>query len=188
MRISPSASRFADERSGIAFYQRLLDRVRALPGVESVAVSDSRPPDRRADYDTFQIEGQRWTEAAFPATTVAVASAGYFRTLGIPLLKGRYFDDRDTLDSPGAVIVGESIASRYFPNQEPVGRHLKQSGPDNKDPSLEIVGVVGDVKYTGLNSKAEPAYYPATCAVLRPEHVAAGAVAGLRDLDAAGAP
>ena len=159
MRISPSASRFADERSGIALYQQLLERLRGLPGVESVAVSDSRPPDRRADYDTFQIEGQAWTEAAFPATTVALASPGYFRTLGIPVLKGRHFDDRDTLDSPGVVIISESIARRYFPNQEPVGRHLKQSGPDNKDPWLEIVGVVADVKYTGLNSKSEPAYY-----------------------------
>ncbi|HEX4167597.1 MAG TPA: ABC transporter permease [Bryobacteraceae bacterium] len=141
-------------------YARILDRVRSLPGVIVAAFSDSLPPDRRADYDTFQIEGQPWTESGFPAVTVVLASPDYFRTLGVPLLEGRYFTQADAANSPGAIIISESLARRYFHDSNPVGRHIAPSGPDNHNRWLPIVGVVGDVKYTGLDSQQEPAYYP----------------------------
>jgi len=140
-------------------YGRMLDRVRSLPGVVSAALSDSLPPDRRADYDTFQIEGQPWTESAFPAVTDVVVSPDYFRTLRIPLLKGRYFIDADTAPEPGALIISESLARRYFQGSNPIGRHIAPSGPDNHNPWQPIVGVVRDVKYTGLDKASEPALY-----------------------------
>ncbi|MGH9592311.1 MAG: FtsX-like permease family protein, partial [Bryobacteraceae bacterium] len=86
--ISPSRS---SNPNPDTIYPRILERVRSLPGVTSAALSDSLPPDRRADYDTFQIEGEPWTDSGFPAVTTVIASPDYFRTLGIPLLKGRYF-------------------------------------------------------------------------------------------------
>jgi putative ABC transport system permease protein len=140
-------------------YGRMLDRVRSLPGVESAALSDSLPPDRRADYDTFQIEGQPWSESAFPAVTDVIVSPDYFRTLRIPLLKGRYFTDADTAPEPGALIISESLAHRYFQGTNPIGRHIAPSGPDNHNPWQPIVGVVRDVKYTGLDRASEPALY-----------------------------
>ena len=141
-------------------YARILERVRRLPGVLSAAFSDSLPPDRRADYDTFQIEGQPWTEAGFPAITTVLASPGYFETLAVPLRRGRYFTQADGVNGSGAIIISESLARRYFGNSNPIGRHIAPSGPDNHNPWLPIVGVVGDVKYTGLDSAPEPAYYP----------------------------
>lgn len=140
-------------------YERILERVRNLPGVTSVALSDSLPPDRRADYDTFQIEGQAWTESGFPAVTEVIASPDYFRTLRIPLLKGRYFTESDTAEGHAGIIISESLARRYFPHANPVGNRIAPSGPDNHNPWEPIVGVVSDVKYTGLDTASEPAIY-----------------------------
>ena len=138
-------------------YQRILDRVSSLPGVESAALSDSLPPDRRNDYDTFQIEGQPWSQSAFPAVTTVIVSRDYFRALHVPLLRGRYFTEAD---SPhGAIIVSESLARRYFGSSSPVGHRFAPSGPDNHNDWLPITGVVADVKYTGLDAVSEPAYY-----------------------------
>jgi predicted permease len=140
-------------------YQRILDHVNSLPGVVSAALSDSLPPDRRADYDTFQIEGEPWTESGFPAVTTAIVSPDYFRTLHIPLLKGRYFTEADTADQRGALVISGSLARRYFGDRNPIGHRIAPSGPDNHNPWQQIVGVVGDVKYTGLDSDSEPALY-----------------------------
>lgn len=140
-------------------YERMLERIRNLPGVTSVALSDSLAPDRRADYDTFQIEGEPWTESRFPAVTEVIVSPDYFRTLGVPLLKGRYFSEADTASGPGAIIISESLAHRYFEASNPIGRRIAPSGPDNHNRALPIVGVVADVKYTGLDSASEPAFY-----------------------------
>ncbi len=161
--IAPSRSNGGNSRGIITSqhtrYARMLDRVRRLPGVVSAALSDSLPPDRRADYDTFQIEGEPWTESAFPAVTEVIVSPDYFQTLRIRLLKGRYFTDADTADGPGAIIISESLARRYFQGSDPIGRHIAPSGPDNHNRFQPIIGVVSDVKYTGLDSASEPAFY-----------------------------
>lgn len=159
-----SPSRVTSGTSQHGRYQRMLDKIRSLPGVTSAALSDSLPPDRRADYDTFQIEGQPWTESGFPAVTEVIVSPGYFETLGIPLLQGRYFDDADAADAGaadrvGVIVISESLARRYFHGANPVGRHMAPSGPDNHNPWMQIAGVVRDVKYTGLDSAAAPAFY-----------------------------
>ena len=152
------------DRDGVAHYERLIERLRSVPGVEWASLSDSLPPNKRWDWDTFQIEGQPWTQAAFPASTAPLVDSDYFRALGIPLLEGRYFDDHDNLDSPRVVIVSQTLARRYFGSESPIGRHLKQSGIDSSgtNPWMTIVGVVGDVKYTGLSGDPEPAYYQAS--------------------------
>lgn len=157
--VSPSRSKYSDERSGIGFYQRVLDEVRRLPGVESAAISDSLPPDREADDDTFQIEGQAWTSEAFPSTPVVAASPDYFRTLGLPLLRGRVFNEHDAADSPQVTILSEAMARRYFAGQDPVGKRIRQSGPNLSNPWMEIVGVVGDTKYFGMDRDSGNAYY-----------------------------
>jgi putative ABC transport system permease protein len=158
LEVSPSARKYPDERTGIAFYERLIERVRALPGVESAAVSDSLPPDRQGDGDTFQIEGQA-ASAPNPAVTHPVVSTGYFRALGIPLLRGRSFTAEDTPSSRPVTVISETMARRYFPGQDPIGKRIKESGPDIPTPYMEIVGVVGDTKYLGLDAPPEPIYY-----------------------------
>jgi putative ABC transport system permease protein len=145
-------------RQGSAEYQRLLDDLRRLPGVEAAGISTSLPPDGRWNWDTFQIEGKPWSQEAYPAATCPLVSAGYFHALQIPLLKGRYITDDDT--HPVAVI-SQFFARRYFPGEDPIGKRFKEAGPDINAGNdwVEIVGVVGDVKYMGLNQPPEAVYY-----------------------------
>jgi putative ABC transport system permease protein len=159
LQLSPSALKYPDERTGIAFYERLIERVRALPGVQSAAVSDSLPPDLQGDGDTFVIEGQPATAGPNPAVTHPVVSTGYFRALGIPLLRGRAFTAEDTPASRLVTVISETMAQRYFPHVDPIGRRIKESGPDLPTPYMEIVGVVRDAKYIGLDAAPEPVYY-----------------------------
>jgi len=164
MRISPAGVNYDDAVKLTAFYERLLERVRQMPGVESAAVSDSLPPDREADADTFVIAGQQWSQEANPSVSAPLVSVDYFRALGIPLLRGRYFTAEDTANSPPVVIISEAMARRYFAGRDPIGERLKRSGPgpELSSPFMEIVGVVGDVKYMGLQRESGLAYYEPT--------------------------
>jgi len=115
MRISPPRARYNDDKTLVPFYDRLLERVQALPGVESASVSDSLPPDRQADYDTFVVEGQTLPAGqSNPAITVANASPDYFSTLGIRLVNGRFFAPSDTANSPLVAMVSETFARQFL--------------------------------------------------------------------------
>jgi putative ABC transport system permease protein len=160
MLISPGNRKYNDARAGLAFYDEVLRRARAVPGVEAAAVTDSLPPDRQGDADTFQIEGQTLAPGE-PNPIVSDATVGpdFFQSLGIPLVKGRYFTDHDSQDSRPVAIVSEGFARRFFPNQESVGKRIKQSGPELGNKWMQVVGVVGNVKYLGLTVDTDPAYY-----------------------------
>jgi putative ABC transport system permease protein len=86
-------------------------------------------------------------------------SPDYFHVLGVPLIRGRFFEPSDTETSAPVVIISETLAKRYFGNDDPIGQRLKQSGPGPGSPYMQIVGVVADVKYWGLNSSNDAAYY-----------------------------
>ena len=160
LRISRTETKAEKAAVGIAFFERALDRVQHLPGVMTAAIADGLPPDQQADSDTFVIEGQPWTQDRFPSTTLVSVSSDYFRTLGIPLLRGRTFTKADREDSPWTVIISESVAQRYFPGEDPLGHHMKMSSPTlSRIPYMEIIGIVGDVKYTALDSTSAPALY-----------------------------
>jgi len=168
MRISPTASEYRTSAQIIPFYERLLERVRTTPGVTYAAISDSLPPDRQYDYDTFVIQGQQLQAGEVnPAITCPIVSPDYFRALGIPLIKGRFFTEQDAGDRAQVVIISDSMARRYFPGENPLGHRLKASGPELHDtPFMEIVGVVGDVRYTGLDDNAADAYYQSYAQIL----------------------
>ena len=161
MKISPIPSKYRNSDQIIPFYKRVLERAQATPGVTYAAISDSLPPDRQYDYDTFVIQGQQLAPGDInPAVTCPIVSPDYFRALGVPLIRGRFFTEHDNGDAPPVVIISESLARRYFPNDNPIGRRLKASGPELHDtPFMEIVGVVGGVRYTGLDSDPADAYY-----------------------------
>jgi putative ABC transport system permease protein len=164
LQISPSAAKYRDNKICIAFYERLLERVRHLPGVESAALSDSLPPDREGNADTYVIAGRPLVPGELnPITSAPTVSADYFRTLGIPLLKGRFFDRGDRLDSPPVAIISAGMARREFAGRDPIGERIKESGPElSGSPYMEIVGVVGNTRYLGLASPHDAAYYQAS--------------------------
>ena len=153
------AARYKESAQINAFYEQLIARVRNLPGVAAAGIGMSLPPNLLSISDTFTVEGAPPGESE-PSSPVVIVSSGYFEALGIPLLAGRNFTETDRADKPPVVIINESFARRYFPNESPIGKRMKVGGPERPDnPWMEIVGVVGDVKYAGLDVAAEPAYY-----------------------------
>ncbi len=160
MLISPGSRKYSDARIGLGFYDEVLRHMRSIPGVEMAAVSDSLPPDRQGDADTFQIEGQTLAPGELnPIISDVTASSDFFRTLRIPLLSGRYFTDRDNERSAAVAVVSEGFVRRFLPNRDALGKRIKQSGPGVGGKWMQIVGVVGNVKYLGLTVDTDPAYY-----------------------------
>ncbi len=155
--ISMPDFRYSDPERVSGFYHQLLERIQALAGVQSAAVASGLPPDLMQLQDTFIIEGRPTPpNQTDPLADFLFVSGDYFRTLGVPLLQGRTFSDADRQGAPLVVIINQSLARRFFPNENPVGRRLKQ----NRDnPWMEVVGVVGDVRYSGLGALAFPALY-----------------------------
>lgn len=153
--ISPGDRKYNNTPAGVAFYDEVLRRVRSVPGVELAGISDSLPPDREGDADSFQIEGQVLAAGEMnPVVSAVTASPDFFPALRIPLVKGRYFTDHDQQGSAPVAIVSEGFARRFFPGQEVIGKRIRQGRP-----WMEIVGVVGNVKYRGLTFNTDPAYY-----------------------------
>ncbi|HXG68499.1 MAG TPA: ABC transporter permease, partial [Blastocatellia bacterium] len=142
------------------FQQQLLQRVQSLPGVQAAAVSMSLPPNLLIMRNPFTVDGQPPAPGqAQPLADQVLISPDYFRALGIRLLAGRTFTDADNQDAPQVIIINDTMARRYFPNQDPLGRRIQLGDYDPADQGVTVVGVVDDVKYNGLNEEIEPAVY-----------------------------
>ena len=146
-----------------AFYQRLIEKVSALPGVESAGLVGALPTRCCAEEWTFAILGHPAPAPEDrPQSGYSEASAGLFATLKIPLVKGRYLDEHDTLSAPWAIVVNETFAHKYFPNEDPIGQQILlryDPYPVNDARPRQIVGVVGDVKHFGLGRQTPPFIY-----------------------------
>ncbi len=140
-------ARYADPQSQAAFFHDAMESVRGVPGVESVAVTSG------GGSVTTQIEGHADADVTVGWTEV---SPGYFRTMGIPLLRGRDFSDSDTASAPEVAIVSQSFARRYVPHEDCVGRHL--GSLFRKDDQATIVGTAGDFRLD-LETDPEPTIY-----------------------------
>jgi len=147
---------YPDQRSQLQFYETTLPRLAVLPGVESAA-GVFRVPLVGLATATFSVEGQPVAVGAKPNTDYRTVSPAYFRTMGIPLLRGREFSERDRLDTPDAVIINEELARRFFPGEDPIGKRLQFAAEQTR--FRDIVGVVGDAQLTSLVGKVDPAVY-----------------------------
>jgi putative ABC transport system permease protein len=146
-----------------AFYQRLLEKVSALPGVESAALIGALPSRCCSEFWSFSILGHAAPAPENrPQAGYSEASAGIFSTLRIPLLKGRYLNDHDTQGAPWVIVVNETFARKYFPNEDPIGQQILlryDPYPVDELRPRQIVGVVGDVKQFGLAEETPPFVY-----------------------------
>ena len=146
------------------FFKQLLDRVSALPGVESATIAYD-PPLRSNWVDEFEIEGRvASAENRSQSANFIPVGADYFNTVGAHIIRGRAFTPQDDAEHPGAAIVNEAFVRHYFPNEDPLGRRIKPGPPgriwkNQRLTSFEIVGVARDVKFGGLAAGSEPAYY-----------------------------
>jgi putative ABC transport system permease protein len=147
----------------VAFYDRFLPQIAALPGVEQVAAGHPRPDSSAwSQWTPITIPGFVASPQDPPAATAAVATPGYFETLSIPLLNGRTFVPRDN-DSKAApvAVISQSFARKYFPVEDPVGRYFTPTFEHTTEPILarQIVGVVGDTRTDDPSEAPQPRFY-----------------------------
>ncbi|MCI0541431.1 MAG: ABC transporter permease [Verrucomicrobiales bacterium] len=169
--IDMGTSSYPNEQTRRAFFSDLVERMKSVPGVQSVCGTAMVPMVGTGWSVRFQIDGQpRWAPEERPQVDLRVITPGYFRTLGIQLLKGRDFVAADTAESIRVVVVNEALARRYFPNDDPLGKHLELD-----EGRCEIIAVAADVKNAGLPGEVKPEiygnylqwYFPSAYLVLR---------------------
>jgi putative ABC transport system permease protein len=152
MWVSFSAAKYSDSGQTANFIQQLLPRIESQPGVEGVALSNDLPLEGQDTTGYATVEG-RAPDKPGDDTLVGqhAVNAGYFRAMGIPLLKGREFTERDAAKSTPVAIINERMARRFWPNEDPLGKKFKLFGGQGSA-AREVVGVVGNVKHNGLNA------------------------------------
>ena len=146
-----------------AFYQRLVEKTGALPGVQSVALIGALPTRCCPEFYSFAILGHPAPAAENrPRAGYSEVSGGLFSTLKIPLVKGRYLDEHDTEAAPWVIVVNQAFARKFFPNEDPIGQQILlryDPYPVDELRPRQIVGIVGDVKHFGLGEETPPFVY-----------------------------
>ena len=153
--------RYPDAASTAAFFREVTQRIQRLPGVQAVGSTFFLPLSGHNGANSFTVEGRPESEP--DAVDVQAVTPGFFASLGIPVLRGRAFTDRDDAGAPGVAIVDEATARRTWPNADPIGRHVSFVsffGPAGEASGRrEIVGVVGNIRFKGLDRDPEPQLY-----------------------------
>ncbi|MBD0369946.1 MAG: ABC transporter permease [Pyrinomonadaceae bacterium] len=162
-RISLARKDYENTEERVRYVNQTLERLRALPGVESAAFVAPMPFSGGNVGGDFQIEGRPKPEPGQePGANVRSVTSDYFQAIRIPLRKGRYFTERDQRGGVGAAIINETLAARYFSGEDPIGKYISNIGANQNegDPERwEIVGVVGDVHHSSLTKAATPELY-----------------------------
>ncbi|MGH9789525.1 MAG: ABC transporter permease [Candidatus Acidiferrales bacterium] len=164
MRINLPQTRYPDGGQRVAFYNTVLERMRTVPGVREAAAVSGLPFESWNWAQELYFEGRESTGEPLSADVQAV-TAGFFRTLGVPLLGGRDFSPQDgDRNAPGVVVVSETFARRFFPGQDALGQRFRTQPTASP---LTIVGVVGDIRPNGdsLRGEARPTFYYCSCQV-----------------------
>ena len=150
--------KYAEDARQAAFFQQTLSRVAALPGVAAAGVVDPMPLGGSMAMNILSVEGRPPLKAGERlATNSRVISADYLKAMGIPLLRGRTLSERDHADAPKVMLINESFARRFLPNEDPIGQRIRLTIAPNF--VAEVVGVVGDVKHRSLDREAGPEAY-----------------------------
>ncbi len=155
-------NRFAESARRITFFQELRNRLAELPGAKTAAAVVNLPMAGENWSQAFRLEARpEPSSSQRPSANMRIVTPGYFRTMEIPLLRGRDFDETDQPNSPPVVIIDETFARVHFPNENPLGRRLKLYFIS--DNWWEIVGVTGEINHYGLPAQARPGlYFPLT--------------------------
>jgi putative ABC transport system permease protein len=186
MKIALPQAQYAKIEQRTIFMQRLLENIRTVPGTRSVAAVSTLPLGGQKNWALLNIVGRPmldWSHA--PTAELRTITADYFRTMGIPLMKGREFKEDDSQESTQVAIINQALANRFFSGQDPIGQHIIVN---SQQQAREIIGMVGNVKHFGLDAEDDPEIYlsytnqfwPATNLVLRGSGDPAALVSGIR--------
>ena len=160
--IAPSGPSFNTGPAFARFHEGFMDRLRGLPGVESVGYVNTLPLDEGAAPARFATEQSAATGRTLPPIMMTFTAGDYFQTMKIPLVSGRFFQQSDHMGGATNVIVSRAAAEQLWPNENPIGKRL-QYGTDADDPWTTVVGVVGDVRLDSFRQEAKDplVYLPA---------------------------
>jgi putative ABC transport system permease protein len=138
----------------------MLQQLEAIPGVQEAGVTTQLPLTGQGTQFSFSLEGQPPLSAAhLPQAAFRVVSSDYFRTLGVPLMQGRTFTSQDTAEAQAVSVINQTMAHRFWPGQEAVGKRFKIGSSDSPNPWMIVVGVVGDVRQTRMDQALIPEMY-----------------------------
>jgi putative ABC transport system permease protein len=157
LRIEPTGMRYSSDDRVRAFYRELYERLEAVPGVQAVAAATQMPFSGGTTRNTTTVETRtRLVETNVERSNV---TASYFRLMNVPLVSGRSFTPQDKDSATPVAIVSQAMARAYWPNEEAIGRRIKESGIEGDSPWLTVVGVVGDVRHQGLDVEPRAKIY-----------------------------
>jgi predicted permease len=160
LRLAVIGTSYADQSRRLIYYQQLWERIRQMPGVESVGGTSSLPFGGITAWTSITIEGYDTASGqGMIQADSRIASVGYFETMKIPLIAGRFFNDQDTKDSMKVAIIDQNMARSYWPNADPLGKRFKMGGANSDAPWLTVVGVVGDIKQYALDAGDRVSFY-----------------------------
>jgi predicted permease len=166
LKIELQYARYQRREQIINFYQQLISRIRGLPGVQQAALIDRLPLGPSGHISRFAPEGQQPDPGKLPITQMRAVDHRFFETMQIPLRNGRLFDEtdvfkeRDALAHDNEVIINETMARQFFPNQDPVGKRIFMHWRSPHPPTaVLIIGVVADIKDLGIDAPVEPEIY-----------------------------
>ncbi|MGH9837332.1 MAG: ABC transporter permease [Blastocatellia bacterium] len=160
MSLSLPATKYTEPVQRANFYQQVLQQIRTLPGVQSAGATSILPLSGMNSSGSFRIEGRDVPQGqSLPHGDRWAATADYFSTMKINLVRGRFFDDRDTMTSQPVAIIDETMARKYWPNEDPMGKRISYQGGQQNPIWREIVGIAGHVKHRGLEGESRVQYY-----------------------------
>ena len=155
MQASPSRTKYPEGPQIWDFYQRLMERVRGLPGVTGVGAISTLLLTETPSSGTFTLEDRLpFPPAEQIEATIDAVSPSFLRTMNAKMKYGRFFDDRDRQGAPLSAIINATFAERYWPGRDPVGQRLVFGSPGERNPWTTIVGVVEDMHRRGLHRQA----------------------------------
>ncbi len=140
-------SRYKDAATTIRLYDGVLSGVAELPNARDVSIAATLPYSNINNSRIFTVEGQVRQRGGAGSALIQSVSPSFLSLMHIPLHEGRFVREADDQNAPKVAVISESVARRYWPGQDPIGRHLKFGGPDAQEPWLTVAGVVGDVRY-----------------------------------------
>ncbi|MFN7927330.1 MAG: FtsX-like permease family protein [Blastocatellia bacterium] len=161
MNLSLPANKYKDAPQRVQFYQQALQQIRALPGVVAAGAVAVLPMSGMNSSGSFNIEGRQVPpNQSMPHGDRWTASVDYFTTMKIPLVRGRFFEERDGADAPGVAIIDETMARKYWPDEDPLGKRITFERDAQGNPKYrEIVGIVGHAKHRNLEGDSRVQYY-----------------------------
>jgi putative ABC transport system permease protein len=155
MRMNLPPARYNENAKKAAFFEQLIERVEKVPGIQSVGVA-SHTPFVFTENTIFTIEGAADSSMSTQSLDTRTVSPGYFRTMGIPLVAGQEFTAQDRAGAPLVAIINRTMANRFWPDQDPLGKRLKNGRPDSKSPWATVIGVVEDSAQASLDVPIRP--------------------------------